>query len=833
MREKSVLRVIVSALLAGLCTFSGVRMIQDIFPEPFYMDINAVYLTGIVIAVLALAYEAGDLQGRVKWILPAVLLILFFGYGMSSRKMLAPGILRICRQYLSYVNDYYGTAFFLEIQGGDVEQIPEVFGFLVLAAAAFLYLAAVLFQKYFVLLIFPAFVLSAELMVGYCPNWLSVALFAVSAVLACSRSWRVKKQELSFAYLAMALLLVFGVSSFFFGGAAEQISSRQNEMLGLQHDFERWIMSSVHMRSWKNPGAVDNHEPQYENKEVLEFWVDKNFGEPVYLRGFYGTDYRYSQWGKDEDGYKEACRDQGIDTDQAVKSIANMSYDSLREIIIETMPYAYGSPHEISIVNCKITDKGTFSKYWYLPYFTNMESFSDYRLSGDHEVMRQRKGSDVISFQAAQLDYNAQLLRMHFDFLENSTLDWYDEFVQSEYLKTAEDVPSAKPAADQIMSMLAFVSYMPESENNERLLFAALTAQFLEQTCTYSQKLDELPENADPVEYFLSTSHRGYCVHFASAGTLILRSLGVPARYVSGYVAKPENSFINGGGYVFPVMDSNAHAWTEIYLDGFGWMPVEMTPGTMTAAEWDEEMEKPPVSEPVLPEESQTESENLQTESSEVSEETESESASGENSENMSDAPDETESVSEPETTSSESETGAGGGIGTGSGNTGGGQNHKDLLHKLFAVLLAWTFLALLLFGFYRFRLNLWNRKNQLIREDIKRGRYRRSIFRMNRQMYRQLRRTGALHIRRPSDQDYLECLIHAYPDTEHEDWERFIQIAEKTAFSGEELVFEEAAHCRRLFDAHADKFSMGKVYFLWLAAFAVPAVLIAAAVFR
>ena len=62
-------------------------------------------------------------------------------------------------------------------------------------------------------------------------------------------------------------------------------------------------------------------------------------------------------------------------------------------------------------------------------------------------------------------------------------------------------------------------------------------------------------------------------MHFASAGTLLLRALGVPARYVSGYIADVT------AGETVDVPDQNAHAWVEIYLRGYGWYPVEMTPG--------------------------------------------------------------------------------------------------------------------------------------------------------------------------------------------------------------------------------------------------------------
>ena len=81
----------------------------------------------------------------------------------------------------------------------------------------------------------------------------------------------------------------------------------------------------------------------------------------------------------------------------------------------------------------------------------------------------------------------------------------------------------------------------------------------------------------DFVEHFLDT-RRGYCVHFATTGVLLLRMQNIPARYASGYLAHLDSSGRAA------VLDSNAHAWAEIYLDGYGWYPVEMTPGGGTGS---------------------------------------------------------------------------------------------------------------------------------------------------------------------------------------------------------------------------------------------------------
>ena len=101
---------------------------------------------------------------------------------------------------------------------------------------------------------------------------------------------------------------------------------------------------------------------------------------------------------------------------------------------------------------------------------------------------------------------------------------------------------------------------------------ASRTAALLEALAVYDPAAPAMEAGEDFVDHFL-TEGRGYCVHFATAGTLLLRLQGIPARYVSGYAAQLDQ---RGRG---DVQDSDAHAWVEVYIDGCGWYPVEMTPG--------------------------------------------------------------------------------------------------------------------------------------------------------------------------------------------------------------------------------------------------------------
>ena len=82
----------------------------------------------------------------------------------------------------------------------------------------------------------------------------------------------------------------------------------------------------------------------------------------------------------------------------------------------------------------------------------------------------------------------------------------------------------------------------------------------------------ETPPRYDFVSYFLLHSREGYCTYFASAMAVMGRIAGLPTRYVEGYVAHPS-------GGIALVSSKNAHAWAEVYFDGFGWVTFDATPG--------------------------------------------------------------------------------------------------------------------------------------------------------------------------------------------------------------------------------------------------------------
>lgn len=97
---------------------------------------------------------------------------------------------------------------------------------------------------------------------------------------------------------------------------------------------------------------------------------------------------------------------------------------------------------------------------------------------------------------------------------------------------------------------------------------------FLSRGFRYTLDVENQPEDVDFVTRFLLDTKEGYCTYFASAMTVLCRMVGLPARYVEGYMAEPDE---NGEAVVTGL---SAHAWTEIYFKGFGWLTFDATPKT-------------------------------------------------------------------------------------------------------------------------------------------------------------------------------------------------------------------------------------------------------------
>lgn len=96
---------------------------------------------------------------------------------------------------------------------------------------------------------------------------------------------------------------------------------------------------------------------------------------------------------------------------------------------------------------------------------------------------------------------------------------------------------------------------------------------YLRANITYNDQIAAPPDGEEPVHYTLFDLREGYCTYYASAMAVMLRSQGVPARVVSGYV---QGEYDQPSGN-YRVRAENAHTWVEVYFPRYGWIQFEPT----------------------------------------------------------------------------------------------------------------------------------------------------------------------------------------------------------------------------------------------------------------
>ncbi|HKV05910.1 MAG TPA: DUF3488 and transglutaminase-like domain-containing protein [Candidatus Acidoferrales bacterium] len=102
---------------------------------------------------------------------------------------------------------------------------------------------------------------------------------------------------------------------------------------------------------------------------------------------------------------------------------------------------------------------------------------------------------------------------------------------------------------------------------------AVSIVQYLDSHYGYTLDLSGPPAD-DPLAYFLFVRRAGHCEYFASAMTVMLRAVGVPARYATGFLPGEYNDL--GGDYI--IRESDAHSWVEVYFPNYGWITFDPTP---------------------------------------------------------------------------------------------------------------------------------------------------------------------------------------------------------------------------------------------------------------
>lgn len=346
-------------------------------------------------------------------------------------------------------------------------------------------------------------------------------------------------------------------------------------LLGVGGLYNRY--SSTGGMSGGKLGGVSNVRPDYQPDLLVSFTPYGN--SAIYLKGYTGGIYGDNQW---ESIYEYGKDDVEVFEEESLYSEASNLQSQMQN------DSDYGAFGKMDIKNV-----GADPAYLYYPYYT---LFDEYTIYKNHSLMPTAQGLKME--EETTYSYYPKIK------WEDSWGNVYPSQIDTDKVdKVFLDVPEKN--ADVIREECERIGINENMTENE---IAESIRTYFDDNIPYTLKPGATPESEDFINYFLTKNRKGYCAHFASAATLLFRQMGIPARYVEGYAISMETvlaselneekeywdyytgySEIGQSAVVdVEVTDAMAHAWVEIYIEGFGWKVVEVTPGSNESTEEDD-----------------------------------------------------------------------------------------------------------------------------------------------------------------------------------------------------------------------------------------------------
>lgn len=305
----------------------------------------------------------------------------------------------------------------------------------------------------------------------------------------------------------------------------------------------------------------------YNGRTDLKITVDSSYApnDNIYLKGYIGSVYDGKSWEElNDDIYKK--NSSMLDSfEQSVLYPQDMLYDNYgNEMALIT---SYDTISEMTIESPLFNNK-----YFYTPYNSVPDAARGDRSYVNDTIIELKDKNKYIFDVSLYQDFSTLF---HYEITDYQSQEYHD-FVYENYL----DVPNNSDT-EKLYNM-----FIDENIYDYRYQQLQYIKRILADNAEYTLEPGRTPAGRDFVSYFLTENHKGYCVHFATAGIILARMSGIPARYAEGYVLL-EDDFndknIFNEEYKIDIKDERAHAWAEIYVDNYGWIPYEFTPSAAPA----------------------------------------------------------------------------------------------------------------------------------------------------------------------------------------------------------------------------------------------------------
>lgn len=299
--------------------------------------------------------------------------------------------------------------------------------------------------------------------------------------------------------------------------------------------------------------------------------VSKMPTEDLYLYGFRGGEYKGGSWDSTDDD--TICKN--IDrTEFKKETISQPVYAStyFKKMYYYINIYMRNSGIVATSNNNKINRKLDV-KYVNDNYKQTIEPYYN---SGSKNFSKGDDGKKTYNIEyIEQADMQSEWREKSNEKYNTTVRDYKN--VQQLYKAAMTPIYSAV-SKSLVPRLTSYVQANPLTSLRDKTTFIMYT---LLSNTRYTRTPGVMLGSSDIAEDFLFNAQRGYCVHYATVATIMYRLYGVPARYVCGYRLSAEDfKETDQSTYVAEVSDKKMHAWTEIFIDNYGWVPVDVTPAS-------------------------------------------------------------------------------------------------------------------------------------------------------------------------------------------------------------------------------------------------------------
>lgn len=370
-------------------------------------------------------------------------------------------------------------------------------------------------------------------------GFLALYLLGMTLVLAQCASTNAK----SVLWTAGLTICVLGLAALCCGLASYEPDSSQALAQKVHH--WRYEQGSEVLPEGKlaDLGAKETSE-----EPALEITMEEWKG--VYLRGFVGSQYTGSGWEAEDCGVL-------ADHAQLLYSLQKDYFHPFAQLSAAQTALEAEPENAITVKNA-----GACKAYAYLPYGVGAVELDSRKMTQPELSAFTGTLTQVEDAYLVQKELSDGAGDASYRNAEGA----YRQWVYSQYLTLPQDVSTL------LSQSLGKQETMTSTELKERVL------TWLHATLTYDEYAQTRAGSTDLAEYLVNVSPYGYSVHYATLATLAMRSLGVPARYVEGYIVPKTLASTLEAGQTLVLSKEYAHAWVEYYLDGVGWVPFEVTP---------------------------------------------------------------------------------------------------------------------------------------------------------------------------------------------------------------------------------------------------------------